>query len=156
VRAAIVAMSRTRVIGVSGTLPWHYPADLRRFKHVTLGSTIIMGRGTWESIGSKVLPNRRNIVVTCHELMGVETHPSIDEALRRCEDDIWFIGGAQLYTAALAYCDLIDMTHVPDHVTSEQAVYFPDLDPTEWRAGPLSPMVEDPRLKQQRFYRQVA
>ena len=153
-RAAIVAVSPTRVIGVNGVVPWYYPADLRRFKRLTLGSTIIMGRGTWESIGSKVLPKRRNIVITSSELIDAETYPSVNKALRNCDGDIWFIGGAQLYVTALEYCDLVDMTYVPDHIESERAVYFPALDPVEWRAGLIAPMAEDPGLKQQRFYRQ--
>ena len=62
--AAIVAMSPERVIGLDGNLPWHYPVDLKRFRNVTLGTTVIMGRKTWESLNSKALPKRRNIVIT--------------------------------------------------------------------------------------------
>ena len=80
-RAAIVAMSPARVIGVNGALPWHYPADLRRFKERTLGATIIMGRLTWESIGCKKLPKRRNVEITGAQLPHVETLLSIDISL---------------------------------------------------------------------------
>ena len=148
-------MSPARIIGVNGTLPWHYPADLRRFKQRTLGATIIMGRLTWESIGCKKLPKRRNVVITSAQLPHVETFLSIDDALLHCDDQIWFIGGAMLYEAALSYCELVDITHVPDQILSESAVYFPELSPTEWRHGPMNPMEEDHRLKQQCYYRRV-
>ena len=148
-------MSPARVIGVNGALPWHYPADLRRFKERTLGATIIMGRLTWESIGCKKLPKRRNVVITGAQLPHVETFLSIDKALLHCDGPIWFIGGAKLYESALSYCDLVDITHVPDQILSESAVYFPELSPTEWRHGPMNPMEEDHRLKQQCYYRRV-
>jgi len=99
-------MSPARVIGVNGILPWHYPVDLRRFKQRTLGATIIMGRLTWESIGCKKLPKRRNVVITSAQLPHVETFLSIDDALLHCDGQIWFIGGAMLYEAALSYCEL--------------------------------------------------
>jgi dihydrofolate reductase len=154
-RAAIVAMSPARIIGRNGILPWHYPADMRRFKQRTLGATIIMGRRTWESIGCKSLPKRRNIVITGADLPHVETFLSIDEALLHCDDQVWFIGGAMLYEAALSYCDLVDITHVPDQVPLKTAVYFPELHPAEWRPGPVHPMAEDYRLKQQIYYRRT-
>ena len=148
-------MSPARVIGVNGALPWHYPADLRRFKERTLDATIIMGRLTWESIGCKKLPKRRNVVITSTQLPHVETFLSIDKALLHCDGPIWFIGGAKLYESALSYCNLVDITHVPDQVLSESAVYFPELSPGEWRPGPLNPMAEDHRLKQQCYFRRI-
>ena len=148
-------MSPARVIGVSGALPWHYPADLRRFKERTLGATIIMGRLTWESIGCKKLPKRHNVVITSTQLPHVETFLSIDKALLHCDGPVWFIGGAMLYESALSYCDLVDITHVPDQILSESAVYFPELSPAEWRPGSLNPMAEDHRLKQQCYFRRV-
>jgi len=154
VRAAIVAMSPQRVIGLDGKLPWHYPSDLKRFRKRTLGTTIIMGRKTWESLGEKTLPKRRNIVITNSHLTGVETFSSINTALEQCDDDIWFIGGAMLYETALPYCDFVDITHIPDQVFSKRAVYFPELDLDDWEAGPIIPFTEDDRLTQQTFYRQ--
>ena len=155
-RAAIVAMSSGRVIGVDGMLPWHYPADHRRFRRQTLGSTVIMGRRTWESIGCKMLPKRRNIVITKVNLTAVETFLSIDEALLNCHGQIWFIGGAMLYESALSYCELIDITYVPDEIFSDTAVYFPELSLKEWRPGPVNPLIEDQRLKLQRYVRRSA
>ena len=154
--AAIVAMSPERVIGLDGNLPWHYPADLKRFRNVTLGTTVIMGRKTWESLNSKALPKRRNIVITRKYLSNVETFVSISAALSTCQDRVWFIGGGQLYDAAIPYCDLIDITHVPDQIISDNAVYFPELDYNLWEAGPIVPLAEDMRLAQQNYYRRHA
>ena len=154
-RAAIVAMSPTRVIGAGGVLPWHYPADLKRFKQRTLGTTIIMGRRTWESIGCKTLPKRRNIVITSALLLNVETFPSIDDALLHCDGQTWFIGGAMLYETALSYCDLVDITYVPDRVLVQNAAYFPELSTVDWRPGPVHPIADDHRLKQQCYYRRI-
>ena len=153
-RAAIVAMSPQRVIGLDGRLPWHYPSDLKRFRKRTLWATIIMGRKSWESLGKKPLPKRRNIVVTSNHLTGVETFSSINTALEKADDNIWFIGGAMLFETALPYCDFVDITHIPDQVFSNKAVYFPELDPDDWEAGPIIPFKEDDRLTQQTFYLQ--
>jgi dihydrofolate reductase len=147
-------MSPQRVIGLDGKLPWHYPSDLKRFRKRTLGTTIIMGRKTWESLGEKTLPKRRNIVITSSHLTGVETFSSINTALEKCDNDIWFIGGAMLYESALPYCDFVDITHIPDQVFSNRAVYFPELNLDDWTAGPITPFSEDDRLTQQTFYRQ--
>ena len=152
-RGAIVALSPQRVIGAGGQLPWHYPADLRRFKQLTVGGTIIMGRKTWDSIAQRALPQRRNIVISRQRLTNVDNFDNIDDALTTTTGDIWFIGGAALYEAALAYCDLVDTTIVPDLVEADDAVYFPELDPLVWTAGPVSVMLEDPRLKLCRYHR---
>jgi len=152
-RAAIVAMSSTRVIGLDDRLPWHYPIDLKRFREKTLGTTIIMGRKTWESIGAKTLPERRNIVITSGCVSGVESFSSIEDALQECDKDVWFIGGGSLYETALQYCDLVDITHVPNQVFSNNAVYFPELHPDHWQAGPIMPFADDHRLRHQTFYR---
>ena len=146
-------MNEDRVIGQDGTLPWHYSQDLKRFKRLTTGSTIIMGRNTYESIGSKPLPNRDNRVVTRSRFENVACFSSVDDALNHCNGDIWFIGGAKLYAAALSHCDFIDVMWVPDHVPGEDLVYFPPLDPAHWKAGPKSPLKEDKRLICQQFFK---
>jgi dihydrofolate reductase len=153
IRAAIVAMSAERVIGQAGSLPWYYPEDLKRFKGLTLDTTIIMGRRTWESIGSKALPGRQNKVITRATLNHVPCFASVEAALDSCSGDIWFIGGAQLYTEALEYCNFVDVTWVPDHVEGENLVYFPELDRSQWGAGPRLAFATDPRLACQRFTR---
>ena len=152
-RGAIVALARNGVIGVAGQLPWHYPADLQRFKQITLSSTIIMGRITWDSLGHRALPQRRNIVISQQRRSDVECFDIIEAALAAIEGDTWFIGGAQLYAAALDYCDIVDTTQVPDTVGTEDAVFFPELDPMLWKTGPVSDLPEDPRLKLCRYPR---
>ena len=152
-RAAIVAITQDHGIGVDGKLPWHYSADLKRFKQLTLGTTIIMGRGTWESIGAKPLTGRRNIVITRSLLDRVECYTTIPAALATCSGDVWFIGGAQVYAAALEFCDFIDVTQVPDKISPGNIVFFPELDPSVWQAEPMTPLAADPRLSHSRYYR---
>ena len=148
-----MAVTQDGVIGVDGKLPWRYSADLKRFKQLTLGTTIIMGRGTWESIGAKPLAGRRNIVITRSRLDGVQCYTTIPAALATCTGDVWFIGGGQLYTAALEFCDFIDVTQVPDKITTGKIIFFPELDPGVWQAEPMTPLAADPRLGHRRYYR---
>ena len=148
-----MAITQDRVIGVDGKLPWRYSADLKRFKQLTLGTTIIMGRGTWESIGAKLLTGRRNIVITRSLLDGVQCYSTIPAALATCTGDVWFIGGGQLYAAALEFCDFIDVTQVPDKISTGNIVVFPELDPGVWQAEPMTSLAADPRLGHRRYYR---
>ena len=148
-----MAITQDRVIGADGKLPWHYSADMKRFKQLTLGTTIIMGRGTWESIGAKPLSGRRNIVITRSLLDGVQCYTTIPAALATCTGDVWFIGGGQLYAAALEFCDFIDVTQVPDKISAGKIVFFPELDPSVWQAEPMTPLAEDSRLSHRRYYR---
>jgi dihydrofolate reductase len=126
--AAIWAQSANGVIGKDGKIPWHYPGDFKRFKRVTLGSTIVMGRKTWESIG-KPLPGRRNVVVSrtvgptpiSMTMLGWDQSVvwcgSVEDALQwDTSADVWVIGGAEVYTAAMPYCALLDVTYVPDDI----------------------------------------
>ncbi len=156
-RVIIAAVSPSGVIGVGGRLPWHYPADLKRFKRLTLGGAVIMGRHTWESLPVKPLPGRRNIVVTRRRLdvpPGVEVYADLGSAVAAAGSDVWFIGGRRIFEEAMRYADAIDLTYVPDEVAAEDAVYFPPIDPTEWEAGPLEPHEDDPRLRH-RVYRRI-
>ena len=100
-KGILVAVSPEGIIGKDNTIPWHYSADLKRFKRLTTGNTIIMGRKTWESLPKKPLPNRRNIVITRSSIENIECFNSIDDALRTCEGDVWFIGGAGIYQEAM-------------------------------------------------------
>ena len=150
---AIVAVTSDGVIGLDGKLPWHYPEDLKRFKRLTLGSTIIMGRITWESIGSKPLPGRRNVVITRQQLEGVECYPNIDQALAKCAKPIWFIGGARIYDEALSHCGLIDVTYVPDKIDNDNAIRFPELSTSEWQAGSITVDENDDRLSRRIYVR---
>ena len=154
-RGIIAAVSPHGVIGVGGGMPWHYPEDLKRFKRLTLGSTVIMGRLTWESLSKKPLVGRRNIVITRRALEGVECFPTLEAALATCEGDVWFIGGTRLFEEAMKHADLIDLAYVPDTVPPEGAVYFPQIPESDWEAGPLETHPDDPRLKH-RVYRRRA
>jgi dihydrofolate reductase len=138
-RGMIYAQSPEGVIGIGNAIPWHHPGDFRRFKRVTLGTTIIMGRRTYESMG-KPLPGRRNVVVTRRpiEAAGVECVRSIEEALALAgPGDVWFVGGAKIYEEGMRYADLIDVTYVPDHVEGAGAVHAPPVDEATFEAGPL-------------------
>ena len=151
-RGIIAAVSPEGVIGAFGQMPWHYPEDLKRFKRLTMGSTVIMGRLTWDSLGKKPLVGRRNVVITRQKLDGVECFSSLEAALATCEGDVWFIGGTRVFEEAMKSADVIDLACVPDSVAPEGAVYFPEIPASEWEAGPLETHPDDPRL-QHRVYR---
>ncbi|MGH9322892.1 MAG: dihydrofolate reductase [Vicinamibacteria bacterium] len=151
-RGILAAVSPEGVIGLDGRIPWHYSADLKRFKKLTLGTTVIMGRLTWDSLAKKPLVGRRNVVITRSKLDGVESFPSLEAALATCEGDVWFIGGAGIFEESMEHADLIDLTYVPDRIEATGAVRFPPIDPNEWEAGPLGTHPDDSRLKH-RVYR---
>jgi len=153
-KGILVAVSPEGIIGKDNTIPWHYSADLKRFKRLTTGNTIIMGRKTWESLPKKPLPNRRNIVITRSSIENIECFKSIDDALQTCEGDIWFIGGAGIYQEAMQKADLIDMTLVPDNVTGEKCIYFPEIDKS-WKEGETKTLDEEPKLKHKTYTRRV-
>jgi dihydrofolate reductase len=130
----IVAMSENRVIGRQGRLPWRLPDDLKRFKELTTGHTVIMGRKTFESIG-RPLPQRRNIVASRNPdwaAEGVEIAHSLDEALVRTagEAEVFIIGGEQLYRAALPRADRIYLTRVLACIEGD--AFFPSFQNTQW------------------------
>ena len=131
----VVAISENNAIGKDNQLLWHLPADLKHFKNITSGHTIIMGRKTYDSIG-KPLPNRRNIVITRQiglQLEGIEFVNSLDEALKLCIDDkeVFVIGGAEIYRQAISLCDKIELTRV--HQEFDADAFFPELDNVTWK-----------------------
>lgn len=131
----IVAMDLNRVIGVDNTLPWHLPEDLKRFKALTMGHCVIMGRKTFESIG-KALPGRTNIVVTRrsdYAAKGCTVVHSLEEALAAAKDDPepFLIGGAELFEQALPRAAKIYLTRVETRVPRGD-VYFPELS-ADWK-----------------------
>jgi len=131
----VVAISSNNAIGKNNQLLWHLPADLKHFKNITTGHTIIMGRKTYDSIG-KPLPNRRNIIITRQkdlQLDGVEVVNSLDEALTLCKDEkeIFVIGGAEIYKQAISICDKIYLTRV--HQNFDADAFFPELDNETWK-----------------------
>jgi dihydrofolate reductase len=125
--ALIVAVAHNRVIGRGGTLPWHIPEDLQRFKNLTTGNAVLMGRTTYLSIG-RPLPHRRNVVVTTHALPGVESYPSVELALDALKDEkqVFVIGGARLYAALLERADDLYLTFV--HRDVEGDTFFPPFE----------------------------
>jgi len=153
-KGILVAVSPEGIIGKDNSIPWHYSADLKRFKNLTLGKTVIMGRNTWESLPVKPLPDRRNIVITKSDFDNVDCFKSIGEALDTCDGDIWFIGGSGIYKEALGVADIIDMTLVPDNISGEGCVEFPNIG-DEWNAGPIETLKTDVKLKHQTYTRRV-
>ncbi|WP_430439418.1 dihydrofolate reductase [Shinella sp.] len=133
----VVAAARNGVIGRDGDLPWRLPSDLKRFKQLTLGKPVVMGRKTWESIG-KPLPGRPNIVITrdvSFSAPGAAVVSSLDAGLsaarREAEglgvEEICVIGGGQIYAQAFDRADILHVTHVQADVEGDAR--FPDIDP---------------------------
>ena len=130
----IAAMARNRIIGRENGLPWHLPEDLRHFKRLTMGHHILMGRKTFESIG-KPLPGRTSIVITRNRnyaSQGVHCAASIEAALASCkgDDEIFFIGGAELYQQAIAYAERLYLTEIKKDFEGDAR--FPEYDKTLW------------------------
>jgi dihydrofolate reductase len=152
----IWAESPDGIIGVGNAIPWRYPGDLKRFKRLTMGATVVMGRKTFESIG-KPLPGRRNLVVTRGrvEVPGVETVGGLDDALALVgEGDVWFIGGAAIYAAAMPLVDVIDVTYVPDRVGAEgDVVRAPAVDEALFAAGEVVTHEDEPGLTRRTYLR---
>lgn len=171
-KALIFARSTNNVIGLDGGIPWRYPGDFKRFKRVTMGGALIMGRKTWASIG-KPLPGRDNIVVsTSAAALGVsyrETQgcmpetlyfvESIDKALKIASvgrRDTWFIGGRSIYEAAMGLVDVIDETEVPDVVSVEGHVSFamsPEIPADDFECSAWMTHEDDARLRRRVWLR---
>ena len=125
----IAAVARNRAIGYNNKLIYWLPNDLKRFKALTTGHTIIMGRRTFESLPKGALPNRRNVVLSAsvQQLPGCDVFPTLDAALQSCrpEEDIYIIGGASVYEQAIKVADRLCLTEIDD--TPEHAdTFFPD------------------------------
>lgn len=134
----IAAMTPSRAIGSHGSLPWHIPEDLARFKALTTGHTIIMGRKTFDSLPHGALPNRRNIVLsrTVQTIPGCEVFRSLTDALSSCadEDEVFVIGGASVYEQALPLASRLCLTMVNEsYEPSDADTFFPRWNPDEWR-----------------------
>ncbi|TKC10788.1 dihydrofolate reductase [Pedobacter polaris] len=131
----IVAISENNAIGKDNKLLWHLPADLKHFKEITTGHPILMGRKTYDSIG-RPLPNRRNIVITRSaslEIPNVEVVNNLEDAISLCakENEVFIIGGAEIYKHALELTNRIYLTTV--HQTYEADAFFPELKMNEWK-----------------------
>ncbi len=143
----IVAVASDGAIGRRGDLLFHVSADLRRFKSLTMGHPIIMGRKTFESLPKGALPGRRNIVITrdCSwSAPGAETAKSPAEAVAMCEgiDEVFVIGGANVYAQMLSMADRLCLTSF-DETVSDADCYFPVIDRDEWRVEQCSDWERD-------------
>ncbi|TYR81159.1 dihydrofolate reductase [Priestia megaterium] len=129
----IVAMDQNRLIGKENDLPWRLPEDLKYFKRITTGHTVVMGRKTFESIG-KPLPNRENIILTRQENYqpeGTTVIHSIEELQKLGEKELFVIGGATLYEQTLEVASRLYVTHIEE--AFEGDTYFPIIDLTVWK-----------------------
>ena len=115
--ALIWAQARNGVIGKDGTIPWRVPEDMKQFRELTVGSTVLMGRRTWESLPPRFrpLPQRRNLVLTRQpdwSAPGADRVGNVEAALRGCDGDLWVIGGGAVYAAAIPYATRLVVTEV--------------------------------------------
>lgn len=132
----VVAVSKNGVIGREGGLPWHISSDLKRFKEITMGKPVVMGRKTWESLPRKPLPGRRNIVITRQRGFapeGAEVAATPEEALALCGDapEVAVIGGGEIYRLFWPLVDRLYLTEVDLEVEGD--THFPAVSPAEWR-----------------------
>jgi len=143
----VIAADRRGVIGRDGRLPWHLPDDLRRFKALTMGKPIVMGRRTWDSIG-RPLPGRHNIVITRQRelvLEGATVVHTLDDALAAAGTvpEVCVIGGAEIFAQALPRADIVHLTRVDADVDGD--VVLPPFDPADWHETGREPHVADER-----------
>jgi dihydrofolate reductase len=130
----LVAVARNRTIGVNNTLPWRCPEDLKHFKMLTMGHHMIMGRKTFDSIG-KPLPGRTTVVVTRNNdlsIGGCTVAHSLNEAIAACggDEEIFIVGGAELYRQALSLVDTLYITEIQQDVEGD--AHFPAFDKSVW------------------------
>ena len=130
----IAAISRNGILGMGNELVWRHADDMRRFKGLTMGRTLIMGRKTYDSIG-RPLPGRRTIVVTrdpTWSAPGVTVARSVDDALAHAGNEVVVAGGGEIYAQTIERADHLRMTHID--ADFEGDVTFPPIDPRKWRA----------------------
>jgi dihydrofolate reductase len=132
----IVAVSDDWGIGMKNNLLWHIPEDLKRFKKLTSGNIVIMGKKTWESLPVRPLPGRKNIVLTDNpqeKIDNADTAYSIDDALKKCDEgkEIFIIGGGSVYRQFITLADRLYITHV--HKKAPADVIFPEIDMSIWK-----------------------
>ncbi len=130
----IVAVAKNNAIGGDNQLLWHISEDLKRFKKITMGSPVVMGRKTYESIG-RPLPGRRNIIISRSndlQIDGCECFTSIDSALASCQshDEVFIIGGGEIYRQTIELADKLYLTVVHNEYPAD--TYFPTIDPFMW------------------------
>lgn len=131
----MVAYSTNRVIGAGGGVPWHLPGDMRCFRELTTGGTVVMGRRTFESLPERFrpLPDRRNLVISSasdYRAVGAEVLPSLRAGLSAAGEDCFVIGGGVVYGQALPLAARVYATEV--HAEIQGDVFFPELSPEQW------------------------
>lgn len=131
----IVAVAKDGVIGLNNTLPWHLPEDLKRFRALTTGHHIIMGRKTYESLG-RLLPGRTTVIVTRnqdYQLEGALVAHSLEAAIALCknDDEAFLIGGAELYQAGIKLANKLYLTEIDLDIAGD--AFFPEFDVSEWQ-----------------------
>jgi len=131
----IVATSKNNVIGVNNQLPWHLPADLKYFKSLTNGHSIIMGRKTYDSIG-RPLPNRENIIITRdknYSSVELVIKHSIEEAIQHCngQEEVFIIGGSEIYGQSIPLANKLYITEVLHDFEGD--TFFPEINEQEWK-----------------------
>lgn len=144
----VAAIDRARAIGRDNTLPWRLPEDLKRFKALTLGKPVLMGRRTAQSLG-RALPQRRNLVLSRTRQVpfeGMEPVGCLEEALAACGDvpELMVIGGGEVYALCLPEARRMHLTHV-DAVVDGADAFFPAWDPDQWRVLEREPRPADDR-----------
>lgn len=145
--ALVVAWAgEDRVIGRDGGLPWRLPSDMKHFRELTTGGTVVMGRRTWESIPERFrpLPERRNIVLSSRALdapAGAEAYTSLESALAAAGTDAYIIGGGATYAETLPLADRVYATEIAEDVEGD--TFFPALDPVEWVVSSTAPPVSE-------------
>ncbi len=134
----IAGISQNNCIGLNGQLPWHIPEDLKHFREITAGKTVLMGRKTWESLPEKFrpLPNRTNIIITRQTdytvPTGVEVYATIGEATtKHPNEEIMVIGGAEIYKQTIEQANTLYITHINQTVVGD--AFFPEIDLNVWK-----------------------
>lgn len=146
----IAAVAKNRAIGFENKLLYWLPNDLKRFKALTTGHTIVMGRHTYESLPKGALPNRRNVVLsrTSTDFPGCDCYHSLEEAIKSCSDDedVYIIGGEKVYQQAMDIADRLCLTEIDD-TPSQADAYFPSYDKEAWSIESKEEHVADERHK---------
>lgn len=146
----IVAITADKgAIGRKGDLIYHVSADLKHFKALTTGHTVVMGRRTFDSLPKGALPNRRNIVIThndAFEAPGAERAGSLDEALAMSDgEEVFIIGGATIYEQALKHANRLCLTQIEAPTPDDADTFFPSIDPGEWQLSEYDELMTDER-----------
>jgi len=144
----IVAMATNRAIGLDNQMPWHLSADLKKFKAITMGSPILMGRKTFESIG-RPLPGRDNIIISRnpgYQQAGCSVFNNVDDAINACQqyEEVFVIGGATFYQVMIDKADTLYLTQI--NQSFEADTFFPAIDPLQWQEVAREDINDDPSV----------